>query len=99
MARAPELAPEEPAVILAAAELELDQPNPDLDTVRAALNRGLQHAPQDEQLLLALSELETRAGRPEAAEAWLRRGAEAAPENGASAAGTEGQDGPASGAE
>lgn len=75
--RAAELAPDDAAVILAAASMAFSKG--DLATARSRLERGLKINPDKAEFYLALSELEMKAKRPTEALSCLRRGTEAIP--------------------
>src|SRR5205823_5664167 len=72
IARARQLAPDEPDVLVAAAELA--QARNDVGQARTLLKRALERDPRRIGLYTALAAVETEAGRPEEAVACLRRG-------------------------
>jgi tetratricopeptide (TPR) repeat protein len=76
--RARDLAPEEPAVLLALAEL--DRSRNDLPAARTRLTQALTQHPRHAGMCIALAGVELQASRPREAIACLRQGLEAAPE-------------------
>jgi tetratricopeptide (TPR) repeat protein len=79
IARALELAPDDPEVLLSAAQAAARESQ--WDQAREHLERGLARSPQDARMYQALAEVETRAGRLDEAEAILSRGVEALPKD------------------
>jgi tetratricopeptide (TPR) repeat protein len=78
ISRASELAPDDPDVLLAAAESA--QGRDDEGGARKLIGRGLERHPGDVRMYQALAALEARAGRGGEALAVLRRGLEALPD-------------------
>jgi tetratricopeptide (TPR) repeat protein len=72
VAKALELAPDDPDVILAAAETAQDQG--ELARARELLGRGRERAPRDERFYRALAAVESGAGQVDEALSWLDRG-------------------------
>jgi tetratricopeptide (TPR) repeat protein len=79
IAQASQLAPEEPQVLLAAAEIALVRGN--LPAARQAVTRGLALDPKNGRLYRSLAALELRSGHPSEAAACLRRGIDQLPES------------------
>jgi len=78
IARALELAPDNPDVILAAATLASDQG--EFEAALTHLKRGVEQAPDEPQIYELASRVELQADRPEEALAWLERGLEQLPD-------------------
>ena len=79
LTRAAEIAPNEPDVLLAAAEL--DQSADRNDRARESLTRGIDEHADDARLYRSLARVELRVGRRDAAIAALRAGLDALPDH------------------
>lgn len=79
VAKARDLAPDHPEVLLMAGQLALGRSDP--AEARRQFERGLQLQPQNAAFYLSLAELETRAQQPAEAVAVLRRGVTQLPEH------------------
>ena len=80
ISQALKLAPDDPEVMIASANLARNRPNPDFNAARRDLERGMALAPKDRRMYQELARLELRANRADAAVASLRKGLAALPD-------------------